>query len=132
MAMAQADLAALSSRSLVHWFVDVKTAFAAMVRSLALPGAASDDVYIGRLLSSGVSFKEAADIFHACQDPELFSKLYPSSHAALLLSTIVDLSWLSVDYTSGILLPSSGCMAGTSYADFLFMAAFVTVMNRFD
>eukprot|EP00973_Karenia_brevis_P048926 6786328-Karenia_brevis.AAC.1 len=103
-----------------------------MVRSLAIPFEATDGVLLQRLTRLGFSHQEAVDIFCSVQDHGTFVNTYGSGHMASIFKSIVDASWMSSDYVGHILLPGSGTMAGTSIADVLVIAAFATVVAKFE
>ena len=57
------DVAVISKLSLLAYFVDVKTAFAAMLWALAIPLRTSDMAFLQRLTALGFTKSEVADIF---------------------------------------------------------------------
>ena len=104
-----------------------------MAQALALPpGQESDDAFASRLLSLGFKPSDLSHFIDALSAPPRFEKLYGSLHMALVLRSLANASWLSGSYLPGVIVPTSGSMAGTSITDLLFLAAFATLLERFD
>eukprot|EP00973_Karenia_brevis_P022020 3026367-Karenia_brevis.AAC.1 len=132
LARAQFDMALDRSLSLILFFIDVKTAFAAMVRSLAIPCDISDGILLDKLAEKGFSKEEALSIFLEIQDPVHFERVYGGHHFVRLMQSFCTVSWISGEALSGIIQPGCGTLAGTPLADMFFMVAFIRVLDRFE
>eukprot|EP00973_Karenia_brevis_P013866 1881058-Karenia_brevis.AAC.1 len=117
MARAQFDIARLLSTCAIALFLDVKTAFASMIRALAIPYDAPDSVFLERLSQWGFKKEEVMQIFVELQDPDFFIQAYGSSHAVHIFKSVCDFAWVSLEGVPGVLRPRCGTLAGTSWAD---------------
>eukprot|EP00973_Karenia_brevis_P092077 12410619-Karenia_brevis.AAC.1 len=89
-----------------------------MVRALAIPMGCGDATFFSRLDACG--FSKCSQV----QNPEGFDDFFGGCHATTLVKRVSDFTWISSDSINGILIPSSGTLAGFSWADMLFLAAF--------
>eukprot|EP00973_Karenia_brevis_P051032 7086651-Karenia_brevis.AAC.1 len=81
-------MAVVQSQTLVAFLLDVKTAFASVIRALAVPMGSSAGVYFQKLTSLGFTKDEAVDLFHRAQDPGKFIRSYGSTRAALVIGSL--------------------------------------------
>eukprot|EP00973_Karenia_brevis_P042284 5851918-Karenia_brevis.AAC.1 len=131
-ARAQVDLALSSGQCVIQLYIDVRTAFAAMLRALAVPCNTSDAVFFERLTQFGFSKNEVLQLFDEVQSPDRFTDLYGSAHMAQVVNAFCNASWMSFETLPGVMCPKSGTMAGTSWADVMFLGAFAKVLEHFE
>jgi hypothetical protein len=91
------DLAAVQGLSCILLYVDVQTAFASMVRSLAIPMQASDHVFLERLHDAGFSDHDIHNIVNNVYNTSFQSYASSNTHLVSILRDIFNNSWLSYE-----------------------------------
>ena len=123
-------MAFLTGLSLGLLFVDLSTAFASVVRALALPTDASDVEWRRRLMDSGFTDSEASGIMQEVHDEDLWAQSGGCTHLQTLLKELHIDTWASNEGLAGVIRCESGTLAGTPTADFVFILAFARVLQK--
>ena len=124
------DIAEVQRVSLALVFVDIRTAFAAVVRKLALLVDASDEVWKLRLRANGFSEGEISDIFVEVNAMQEWQEAGGVAHVLSLLADFHENTWISSEGLARVVRCSSGSLAGTPLADLVFVSAFRRVTRR--
>ena len=109
-------------------FIDVRSAFASVVRRVALPASASDAVWRCRLSAVGFSLEDIEAIFLDVSTAEAWAAAGASPHLLRLLVELHTHSWFSTEGLPAVVECASGALAGTPLADIVFIAAFNRVV----
>ena len=127
---AYTDVAQLLKLSLGLLFVDLSTAFASVVRALALPTDVTDSDWRAKLLMTGFTEEEADEVIqevHACDE---WSDAGGSAHVQALITQLHIGTWAATEGLAGVLHFQSGTLAGTPAADLVFISAFARVLKQ--
>eukprot|EP00973_Karenia_brevis_P019181 2628451-Karenia_brevis.AAC.1 len=98
--------------SIAQLFVDVKTAFAAVIKCLFVPHPSSDGAFLNKLREAGFDDRDIKDILSDVRDPESFVSDYGNRHLVSILARFGSCTWMSFEGLSGIIENQSGTMAG--------------------
>ena len=127
------DLAKMRALSVGLLFIDVKTAFASMIRAITMPfdaGQNPDEVYKGRLLKLGFKDTEADEIISSAETLFKWQQAGGSEHLAKYISKLYSTSWMSTEGCSKIFMARSGTVAGTPLADLIFTCSVACVFKQ--
>ena len=109
-------------------YLDLKSAFASIIRGLALQHLLSVDDLCSRLAQQGFDKDDVASIVHGLQDFDFWQESGRSEHLAALLARIHRCSWFAVEGVLGCYQSHRGVLAGTSLGDLVFLLAFSRVL----
>ena len=110
-------------------FIDIKCAFAAMLRQLALPLESWEDVLL--------CFTKCGTPSDAVREVSQRSRTYKfwtnAGGTAMQLAVLTDahrFSWMSMEGLSEVIEPTRGSLAGTPWADFVFAIVMLVIIRR--
>ena len=127
------DLAKMRNMSVALLFIDVKTAFASMIRAISMPfdaGQDPDEVYKSRLLKLGFSEVEAETIVNSAEAIFKWQQAGGSEHLAKYISNLYSTSWMSTEGCAKVFMARSGTVAGTPLADLIFTCSVACVVRE--
>ena len=124
------EVAEVLGLSLALLFVDVKSAFASVVRRLAVPIPDSDEQWISRLRAAGFTESDIADIWADALTARDWVEAGGSPHLLAVLSNLSSSTWLSFESLKGVVQCMTGTLAGTSLADVMFSLAFLRLLKK--
>ena len=117
------DIAQHKSKSLILLCLDVKTAYATLLRNFVLDVRDDDDakhIYLKRLLRLGLKESEALETYNDAEALHSFINNGGSEHLAELLKDMHSCAWFSTESLNGVIKPMIGALAGTSLGDLVF------------
>ena len=126
---AVAGLGRKFGKSVGQVFVDVKSAFAAMVRAAVFKGCAARDVFCAILKDLGF---EGSELIRLVEEGTGYSEFERAcgEHSYRLLSELHRGTWSAFEYTEGVIQTGNGTLAGTSVADIVFSLVTFKIMHK--
>ena len=121
------DYAALKNKSCAILFLDVRIAFAAMLRHFILPEEFDGnpaDFYVDRLIKVGFSRVEALEILGKASGAMSWYAAGGSEHLLAYLRNLYAGSWASTEGLAGVFSTKTGSMAGTPLGDLILRLLF--------
>ena len=110
-------------------YIDLKSAFASIVRGIALEPLLSAEDLCRRLSARGFDDADIKTIADGIADFTFWQESGGSHHLSVLISRIHRCSWFAVDGVPGCYESRCGALAGTSLADVIFLLAFSRVLH---
>ena len=110
-------------------YIDFQSAFASIVRGIALEPLLSAEDLCHRLSARGFDDADIKSILEGVNDFTFWQESGGSHHLSVLTSRIHRCSWFAVDGVPGCYESCCGALAGTSLADVIFLLAFSRVLH---
>ena len=103
-------------------FLDVSTAFAAMVREVVLPTDAGREAWLTFLVKHGFVPSFAAEVMGAVQAASVWDQTGLTDHALAVLQDFHTETWFSTELLEKVCSTVRGCTAGNPVADLVYIA----------
>ena len=110
-------------------YIDLKSAFASIVRGISLESLCSSEDLCHRLTARGFTQDDIREIINGLSDFSFWHESGGTHHLATLLARIHRCSWYAVEGVPGCHESHQGALAGTSLADVIFLLAFSRVLH---
>ena len=120
------DYAAGKKKSTAVLYLDVKAAYASISRDLILPpfeGQASEGAYVRKLAEVMFTVPDAQDIYHDTTQLACWYESGGSEHLIRYVQDVYSHPWFSFEGLKGAIVAKIGALAGTLFADLLFIVA---------
>ena len=111
-------------------FLDVRVAFAAMVREVILPLQAGKESWLRLLVQSGYPVDFANEVMDMVCAACNWQEYGMTSHALAVLADFHTDTWFSQDLLADVVASTRGCSAGNPIADLIYIAADAILEKR--